>query len=152
MVKTSSSFTFTFHKLHKAWKKGKSPPSVVFHSFEEDSSLCVIAVLNEYLKRSENWKTSDEWQFLSFVQFYKPVVSSTISGWIKRVLTNSEVGVGAFKGHSTRSASTSKAAVSGLSVPDILERGCWSNSSTSQKFYNKKIELPSEIFQKSAFN
>ena len=53
MVKTPSSFTFTFHKLHKAWKKGKSPPSVVFDSFKEDSSLCVVEVLNECLKRSE---------------------------------------------------------------------------------------------------
>ena len=54
MVKSASSFTFTFYKLHKAWKMGKSPPSVVFHSFDEDNSLCVVAVLNEYLKRSEN--------------------------------------------------------------------------------------------------
>ena len=52
MVRNPSSFTFTFHKLHKTWKMGKSPPSVVFHSFKEDSSLCVVADLNEYLKRS----------------------------------------------------------------------------------------------------
>ena len=30
MVKTHSSFIFTFQKLHTAWKKGKSPPSVGF--------------------------------------------------------------------------------------------------------------------------
>ena len=30
IVKSPSSFTFIFHKLHKAWRKGKSPPSVVF--------------------------------------------------------------------------------------------------------------------------
>ena len=117
MVKIPSSFTFTFHKLHKAWKKGKSPPSVVFHSFKEDKTN---KLLNEYLKRSEKWRTSDECQLLlSFVQPHKPVVSSTISGWIKKVLTISGVDVGVFKGHSTRSASTSKAALSGLSVPDI---------------------------------
>ena len=34
MVKTPSSFTFTFRKLHKAWMKGKSPPSVVFSFFQ----------------------------------------------------------------------------------------------------------------------
>ena len=129
MAKTPSSFTFTFHKLHKAWKKRKSPPFVGFLSFEEDSSLCVVAVLNEYLKRSEKWRTSDEWQLLlSFVQPHKPVVSATISVWIKKVLTISEVDIGVFKGHLTRSASASKAALSGLSLPDILERGCWSNS------------------------
>ena len=148
MIKTPSSFIFTLHKLHKARKKGKSPHFVVFHSFEEDSSLCVVAVLNEYLKRSEKWRTSDEWQLvLSFVQPHKPVVSSTISGWIKKMLTISEVDVGVFKGYSTRSASTSKAALSGLSVSDILERGCWSNSSAWQKFYNKQTELSSERFQ-----
>ena len=153
MVKTPSSFTFTFHKLPKAWKKGKSPPSVVFHSFKEDSSLCVVEVLNEYLKRSEKWRTSDECQLLlSFVQPHKPVVSSTMSGWIKKVLTISGADVGFFKGYSTRSASASKAALSQLSVPDILERSCWSNSSTWQKFYNRQIELPSERFQKSVFN
>ena len=153
MVKNPSSFTFTLHKLHKAWKKRKLPPSVVFHSFKEDSSLCFVTVLNEYLKRSEKWRTSDECQLLlSFVQPHRPVVSSTISGWIKKVLTISGVEVGVFKGHSTHSASTSKAALSGLLVPGILERGCCSNSSTWQKFYNGQIELPSERFQKSVFN
>ena len=64
------------------------------------------------------------------------------------MLPISGVDVGIFKGHSNRSASTSKAALSGFSAPDILERGCWSNSSTWQKFY-KQTELPSERFQKS---
>ena len=64
----------------------------VFYSFKEDSSLCVAAVLNEYLKRLEKWRTSDECQLLlSFVQPRKPVVSSTISGWIKKGLTISEL-------------------------------------------------------------
>ena len=89
MAKTPSSFTFTFHKLHKAWKKRKSPPFVGFLSFEEDSSLCVVAVLNEYLKRSEKWRTSDERQLLlTFGQPHKSVVSSTISGWIKKSAYN----------------------------------------------------------------
>ena len=34
------------------------------------------------------------------------------------------------EGHSTRSASTSKAEMSGLSVKEILDRGYWSNEST----------------------
>ena len=45
MVKSPCSFNFFFHKLHKAWKKEKSPTSAVFQSFKEDSSLCVVAVL-----------------------------------------------------------------------------------------------------------
>ena len=113
---------------------------MLFHSFEEDSSLCVVAVLNEYVKRLEKWRTSDEWKLLlSFVQPHKPIVSSTIFGWIKKVLTISGVDVDVFKGHSTRSASTSKAALSGLSVSGILERGCWSNYQHGKNFIMNKL-------------
>ena len=70
MTKTSSRFTFTFHKLHKSWRKGKSPPSVTFHSFDEDETLCVVATTNEYLKRSEKWSISDDGQLL--LSFIKP--------------------------------------------------------------------------------
>ena len=45
------------------------------------------------------------------------------------------VDVDAFKGHSTRSASTSKACLSDISVDDILSRGSWSNESTWHKFF-----------------
>ena len=44
-----------------------------------------------------------------------------------------------FKGHTTRSAYTSKACLSGISVDDILSRGSWSNESTWQKLYHKQV-------------
>ena len=68
------------------------------------------------------------------------------------MLTISGVDVGVFKGHSTHSASTSKAALSGHPMSDILERVCGSYSSTLQTFYSKQIGLPSERFQKLVFN
>ena len=65
---------------------------MAFHSSEEDVSFCIAAVLNESLQRSEKWQTSDEWQLLlSFVQPHKPVVSSTITGWIKKSLQFQEL-------------------------------------------------------------
>ena len=85
-------------------------------------------------------------------QFFKKIVSSAISEWIKKVLTISRIDAGVFKGYSTRSASTSKAVLSGHPMSDILERVCGSNSSTLQKFYSKQIGLPSERFQKLVFN
>ena len=46
-----------------------------------------------------------------------------------------------FKAHSTRSASTSKAATSGVAVPDILKLADWSlNTNTFEKFYYKPDE------------
>ena len=72
---------FTFGKLHKAWRKGKPPPSLKVNSLEEDTKLCVVATLEEYLKRTKVWRGKDKNQlFKSFIKSHNPVVSSTISG------------------------------------------------------------------------
>ena len=124
MTKGTNNYLFTFGKLHKAWRKGKSPPSLKVYSFE----LCVVATLDEYLKRTKVWRGKDKNQLLSsFVKPHNPVVSSTINGWIKNVLR--EAGIDT-KGHSTHSAPTSKARLAGLSVTDIVERGSWTNGLT----------------------
>ena len=83
---------------------------------------------------------------------YKPhlgVSTDTISRWLKESIGLAGIDTSNFKGHSTRSASTSKAASLGLSVKEILVRAGWSNDSTFQN-YHKEIERNDrEIFQKS---
>ena len=78
--------------------------------------------------------------------------SSTIPGRIKNILKEAGIDTKIFKGHSTRSASTSKAGLAGLSVTDILERGSWTNASTWQRFYNRQYELCTEKFQNKALS
>ena len=58
------------------------------------------------------------------------MVNSTISRWIKNVLREAGIDTEVFKGHSTRSASTSKAGLGGTFLTEILERDSWSNAST----------------------
>ena len=62
---------------------------------------------------------------------------SSVSRWIKEKLKETGVDADVFKGHSTRSASTSTVHLSGISVDDIVSRRTWSNESTWQKFYQK---------------
>ena len=57
-------------------------------------------------------------------------MSSTISGWLKNILTKAGIDISTVKTHSTRSASTSKADLSDAPIEEILKRGCWSNKST----------------------
>ena len=71
-----------------------------------------------------------------------------IEKWIKDILKENEVDVDVLKGHSTRSVSTSKACLSGISVDDILSQGSWSNKSTCQKFYHNKCFQMSNFFSK----
>ena len=54
--------------------------------------------------------------------------------------------------NNTRAASTSKATVSGLSLCEILERGCWSNASTWQRFYKKRHSHNSSKFSEQHFH
>ena len=44
MIRTESTYVFTFSKLFKSWRKGKNPPSVKFHEYTHDTALCVVAI------------------------------------------------------------------------------------------------------------
>ena len=57
-----------------------------------------------------------------------------------------------YKPHSCRFASTSKAKDNGVSIMEILKRGCWKSQNTFTKFYSKDIinkEISGKDFQTS---
>jgi len=141
MVKTLNSYQFYFTKVTKTWKKGQPPPMIEFKEFPQNSNLCVVKCLTEYLQRSKVWRKDGQNQLLlSHLNPHVEVKSSTISNWVKLVLKFSGIDVAKYQAHSCRSASTSKAKALGLSLNEILQRGQWSNESTWQKYYNKQIE------------
>lgn len=155
MTKTNDQYTFTFNKLHKSWRQGQPNPSIVFVSYPEDEDLCVFNALTVYLERTSEWRNASgaSQLLISTISPHKGVVSSTIAGWIKTMLKQAGIDATKFSAHSTRSASTSKAELSGLSVKDILERGSWSKESTWQRFYRKEIcsNAKYKNFQNSVF-
>lgn len=155
MVLTETQCTFTFSKLHKSWKKGATPPAVTFYAYKANENLCVVSTIKEYINRTKEWRIRDNQSqlLLSFINPHREVVSSTIAGSIKNLLCSAGINTEVFKAHSTRSASTSKAGASDLSLPDVMVKwGSWSNESTWQKFYNKKVATPEEKFQSYVFN
>ena len=78
--------------------------------------------------------------------------SSTVSRRIKETLQLAGIDVSICKGHSTRTASSSKASKAGLSLADVLAKGSWSGSSTWQRFYNKQIMNENDLYQKTVFD
>ena len=141
MAKTKSCYKFYLNKLDKSWRKCKAPPAFTYQEYTPNESLYVVRTLDEYIARTERWRSAEEHSqlLLSFIYPEKPVVSCTISGWLKTILMKSGIDTSNFKAHSTRSASTSKAGLQGASIEDILKRESWSNKSTWQRFYNKNI-------------
>ena len=147
MIKEDNKVTFDFPKLHKSWRKGKPSPSFAINGVPEDSQLCVTETLDMCLYTTKDRKLGKSQLLLSFLRPCKEVVSSTISGWIKKVLKLGKVDTDIYKAHSTRSAFTSNVKLKGLSMADILKGGSWSRKSTWRRFYNKDIACPEEHFQ-----
>ena len=58
----------------------------------------------------------------------------------------------AFKAHSTRSASSSKAEVTGVPLTNISKQNHWSQASTFQRFYRKSTKEYDSNFQLGILN
>ena len=54
--------------------------------------------------------------FISTTKAFKPVSRDTIVRWIKNTMKEANIDTGLFTAHSCRSASTSKAKISGLNI------------------------------------
>ena len=76
---------------------------------------------------------------LSFVQLHKPISTTTLSRWCVSVMKESGVNVNIFGSHSTRSASTSKCKILGLSFKEIVKSE-WSIEKKFAQFYDKSIQ------------
>ena len=64
----------------------------------------------------------------------------TLARWIKGMLEAAGVDTQKFQAHSCRAASTSAAALAGVSLTTIIKSASWSNVTTYKKFYQKEIE------------
>ena len=107
MIKSHTSVIFQFSKITKSWRRGKAPPKLEFHAFPPNKKLCVVQALEEYLKRSQPWRSNEKHQLLlSPLKPHREVVNSTISGWVKLVLKEAGIDTTIFKAHSCRSASS----------------------------------------------
>ena len=101
-----------------------------------------------YLKRTKVWRGKDKSQLLlSFAKPHNPVIRSAISRLIENILREAGTDTEIFKGHSTRSASTSKAGLVGLSETNISEKDSWNNASTWQRFDNRQVQSSTEKYQ-----
>ena len=72
---------------------------------------------------------------------HKPISPSTIARWLKTILSKAGVDTEIFKAHSVQSASTSAAAMAGITTEDILKAADWSSETVFQKFYHKPVRV-----------
>ena len=74
-----------------------------------------------------------------YIRTHNLVSVDTVSRWPKKFLRLSGIETSIFTGHSTRTASASKAKKLGLSLPEISKRGQWTKKTIFETFYNNQL-------------
>lgn len=132
----------------------RSQPLLFLPLFQENPSICPVLTLIHYLERTAPHRGQMVKLFLSVKKPFREVASSTISRWIKATLEDSGVDTSIFSAHSTRHASTSKAARQGVNIDTIRRTAGWSQgSATFGRFYNRPVmEQGPEAFAKAVLS
>ena len=93
-----------------------------FPQFKDDVLLCPVETLKVYKRQTEKFRkgqdTAKSRLFLSLVEKHSPLCSSTIARWLKSCLHKAGVDTSVFKAHSTQAASSTKAAMVGMTVEE----------------------------------
>ena len=140
MVKGTHSYLLHYSDVLKQSRPGKNIPVVELKAYPPDRRSCCITVLKEYLKRTENIRNNNTSLFLSYVKPHNAVTKSTLSRWLKTVMSRAGINIKQFSPHSIRAAFVSKAKLT-ISVDTILKFVGWSKANTFAKFYDKPIEV-----------
>ena len=128
--------------LAKQSRLGKPVTEIFFASFPNNIELCPVEMLRRYQAVTSLLKKESDQLLVAIVKPHKPVAACTIARWLKEVLKLSGIDVSMFTAHSTRSASASAAADSGVTTSDILKAADWSTESVFRCFYYRPTHNP----------
>ena len=140
MSRKNGQVTFSFHQLTKTSRPGKTK-SVHYFPLNQGEHLCPVKTLDEYIQRTEVTRKenpSKSQLILSVVKPFNPVTKATIARWVKSLIQ--EAGVNhQFGAHSIRSAASTAACMSGMSLQDIIQIADWSSDNIFKAFYYKPV-------------
>uniref|UniRef100_T1JES2 Tyr recombinase domain-containing protein n=1 Tax=Strigamia maritima TaxID=126957 RepID=T1JES2_STRMM len=105
--------------------------------YPAEPPICPHLALCDFLLRTQGFRQK---RALFLIQ-NSPFSKDTIRHWIKDFLAKSGVDKNVFGAHTTRSASTSKAAKQ-VRIQDILNATGWTSESTFARFYHRTIVDP----------
>ena len=141
MVITTEEVTFTFDVVLKHTREGSTGDIMTFRTYPE-KSLCPVQAIAEYMT-IRGPLCADPHLFITTKPrngVYNAAHHDTLARWIKEVLGAAGVDTGRYGAHSCRAASTSAAALAGVSLSTIIKSASWSNVTTFRTYYKREIE------------
>ena len=147
--------SFKFEDKFKTSGQNETARESIFHRFRENTGLCPAAALESLLERNREHRVVDDITkrhlptevFLATKEPFQAVGRSTIARWLVTLIGRAGIDMHTYSGHSTRSASTSKAASLGVPIDVIVKQANWKLVSTFEKFYHKPIDEGGKLFQ-----
>ena len=113
----------------------------------DNTNLCVITVLKEYLSRTSYLWTKSVQSCLSDCNPPTRRWAEIKSRWLKWALAAAVIDISVFTAHSTRGANTSAAKQCDTPIHVIMKAAGWSNQSTFNEFYFKHLSRRSNMAQ-----
>ena len=113
----------------------------------KNANVCPVKLFKQYIDVTKSLRGSTTCLFITTSKPYRPASKDTLARWIKSVLHDAGIDMTIFTPHSTRSASTSKAATK-VPIETVLKTGGWRSMPTFTNHYNKQI-VNSEMFATS---
>ena len=137
MTRSTDKLAFAIQQPLKTSKPGKFFSVKILKYTGSRQDICPYLCLSKYLDETKELRDSN-YLFVSFVKPHKRVSTQSISRWLTEILENSGVET-KFGSHSTRHASTSKAASLNIPVDRIMATVGWESESTFANFYRREI-------------
>ena len=137
MKLSSSMCVFQITSLLKQSRRGHHLAPIELMVYPGKSKLSIVAMLPEYLARTQDLRKDWDQLLLSYQKPHHPITKDTLARWLRDIVNKSGLDTELFSAHRTRSASTSAAARCGLPVDIIMKEAGWSAVSTFTRFYKK---------------
>lgn len=148
----------TIDDIIKTSAPGKPMPRLIIPFFPNNIEICPAQTLLSYIETTSNSRLNPNTDRL-ILTAKKPchnASASTISRWIKQVLSESGIDTHIYSAHSARHAATSAAGRRGISVEIIKKTAGWTgNSLIFGKFYNRPLSINQSVdnvFAESIYN
>ena len=118
----NSGCVFYISKLLKTSRPKFHHQPIEIKAYPHDVSLCVVALIKLYLDKTAALRhDQNSMFFIRYAPPDKPVSSRTLARWVSDILHKAGIHTKPFKSHSLRSASTSNAFSSGISLNEIAK-------------------------------
>lgn len=129
---------FALQKPRKS-QRNSSLQVITIDKLMPTSLACPVETLRDFVSVADQRRKKDGPRslFIGLRPPYNSVGASTVARWLKLVLNDAGVDTSIYSAHSTRGASVSNAANSGVPTEAILVAGNWNSESTFTRFYRR---------------